>query len=105
MLTTLTHASLVLERAYATYKLGKYEDMGAEIGVIAGTISVVFSYAIVTMITSVEDPSEMLTNCFAFSASPSIAGGVYDMFRFQLVLEVVTWVVYLYLMNHHRKTE
>ncbi|CAI2355797.1 unnamed protein product [Caenorhabditis sp. 36 PRJEB53466] len=103
LLTTLTHASLVLERAYATCKLGEYEYMGPKLGIALGSASLLLAFAVMENITAHEDSSEMLTNCFAFSSSPSIGDRVYSMFRFQLALEIVTWAGYIFLIDYHRK--
>lgn len=102
MLTTLTHASLTLERAYATYQLGAYEKTGPRLGLVLGGVSLVGAVVMVTATTSPENSGEMLTNCFAFSSSPSIGDNVYNMFRLQLALEIGTWVMYFILVTYHK---
>uniref|UniRef100_A0A8R1DJV8 Uncharacterized protein n=1 Tax=Caenorhabditis japonica TaxID=281687 RepID=A0A8R1DJV8_CAEJA len=103
MLTTLTHISLVTERAYATYMLGAYEGKGPKIGAALGTLSICMAVMIVALVTGKEDSAERVTNCFAFSSSKAIGDNVYNMFRFQLVLEILTWIIYWFLMDYHSR--
>ncbi|EFO99411.1 CRE-SRA-37 protein [Caenorhabditis remanei] len=101
MLSTLSSFSIILERAYATWKLGLYEHYGPRLGFFLATGCIMISAMMVAIVTGEEDATEMMTNCYAFSSSPSVGHRVYNMFRFEFAVDIATWIGYFFLLWFH----
>ncbi|CAP27694.1 Protein CBR-SRA-37 [Caenorhabditis briggsae] len=102
LLGSFMRISIMGERAYAIYQFGTYEHMQSKFGYYVSSTFAVLSLVIVSWVTWMEDSSELLTNCYAFSSCPSIRHRVYEMFRFQLLLEFVTLGICLYVCKCNR---